>query len=57
MKISKPGMNPREEKELEYLKAKVDQQEAVIDYLAMMCDVELDEEDEAYGDVEVRDED
>jgi len=55
MKLEKPGMNPREEKELEYLRAKVEQQEAALDYVAMMCDVEIEEEGEA--DVEIRDQD
>ena len=48
-KIEKPDMSPRKEQELAYLRAKVEQQEADIAFVAMMADVELEGE----GDAEV----
>lgn len=46
MKISRRKMPIRQEKELEDLKAKAEDQAATIDYLSMMSGIEIPEEEE-----------
>jgi len=44
--------DPRAEKQREWLESKLDRQDAVIEYLAMMCDVEIEEEEDAQPNIE-----
>ena len=45
-KFFRTKMTPREKKEQEELERKSEAQDAKIDYIAMMCDIDLDGESE-----------
>lgn len=44
--VEMPDMSPKKEKELEYLRAKVEQQEADLAYIAMMTDIDMEGEED-----------
>lgn len=46
IKIEHPGVNPRQERLLELTATDMEHQEAITEYVAMMADVELPEDDE-----------
>ena len=47
-----PSIGMAEGRLIENLLARMDMQEATIEYMAMMADIELEEEEDAQGDVE-----
>lgn len=48
--FEKPRMRPKDERELELLKSENERKGLLIEYVAMMADVELPEEDEQEAD-------
>lgn len=51
--IKRRALPPQQERELEYYKARVEKQAAIIDYLAAMTDVDIPDEEEAADEGEV----
>lgn len=49
IEVRAPKMEPGAQREYENLQARVEKQDAVIEYVAMMADIELEVEDEQQG--------